>query len=124
MAGLSKQASKVVLVVEDEPIIRMSAVAALEDAGFEVIEAGSADEAIVILEARTDIRIVFTDVMMPGSMDGVKLAGAIRGRWPPIELIITSAWPAPGPSDMPARGIFLGKPYDLAHLVTAAQSFG
>jgi CheY-like chemotaxis protein len=124
MTALARQASKVVLVVEDEPLIRMIAVAALGDAGFEVVEAGSADEAIVILESRSDIRVVFTDIMMPGSMDGVKLAAAIRGRWPPIELIITSARPMRVPSDLPARGIFLQKPYALAGLVTAAQSFG
>jgi len=120
----AKRASKIVLVVEDEPLVRLVAVEGLEDAGFEVVEAESADEAIAILEARTDIRIVFTDIMTPGSMDGMKLAAAIRGRWPPIELVVTSAFPGPARSQMPTRGIFLPKPYELPALVKAVQSFG
>ena len=121
---VAQRASKVVLVVEDEPAIRMNAVAALEDAGFEVVEAKDADDAIVILEARKDIRVVFTDVLMPGSMDGVKLAAAIRGRWPPIELIITSAFLPTAATAIPARGVFLQKPYELEALVKAVRSFG
>jgi two-component system, response regulator PdtaR len=73
-----------VLIVEDEPLVRLGAVQTIEDAGFEVIEAANADEAIEILEKRSDIRVVFTDVHMPGSMDGLKLAHAVRNRWPPI----------------------------------------
>ena len=69
-----------VLVVEDEFLVRMNAVFLLEEAGFDVLEAGSADEAIALLEARKDIRIVFTDINMPGSMDGLRLAQAIRDR--------------------------------------------
>jgi CheY-like chemotaxis protein len=69
----------IVLIVEDDFLIRMNAAGMIEDAGFEVVEAASADEAIVILEARLDIRVVFTDIQMPGSMDGVKLARFVRG---------------------------------------------
>jgi CheY-like chemotaxis protein len=72
-----------VLIVEDEPLIRIGAVKTIEDAGFEVIEAASADEAIRILECRGDIRVVFTDIDMAGSMDGLKLAHAVCNRWPP-----------------------------------------
>jgi CheY-like chemotaxis protein len=79
-----------VLIVEDEPLVRMGAVNLIEDAGFEVIEAASADEAIRILECRSDVRVVFTDIHMPGSMDGLKLAHAVRNRWPPIKIILTS----------------------------------
>ena len=79
-----------VLVVEDEIFCRFHAVDLVEAAGYRAIEASNADEAIAILEARKDIRIVFTDIDMPGSMDGLKLARAIRDRWPPIELILTS----------------------------------
>ena len=79
-----------VLVVEDESLVRLGAVTIIEDAGFEVIEAASADEAIGILECRSDIRVVFTDIHMPGSMDGLKLAQAVRDRWPPIKIIVTS----------------------------------
>jgi CheY-like chemotaxis protein len=80
----------VVLVVEDDFLIRMNAAGMIEDAGFDAVEAANADEAIVILEARLDIRVVFTDIQMPGSMDGLKLAAAIRGRWPPIKIVATS----------------------------------
>jgi CheY-like chemotaxis protein len=84
------RARPVVVVVEDEPLVRMHAAAMIESAGFDTVEAGNADEAIAILEARKDIRIVFTDVEMPGSMDGLRLARAIRDRWPPVELVLTS----------------------------------
>ncbi len=80
----------VVLVVEDETLIRIAAVEAVEEAGFEVIEAQNADEAIAILEQRTDIHLVFTDIQMPGSMDGLKLAHCVRDRWPPVKIIATS----------------------------------
>jgi CheY-like chemotaxis protein len=80
----------VILVVEDEILVRLTAVAIAEDAGFEVLSATTADEALSILEARTDVRLVFTDVQMPGSMDGLRLAHAVRDRWPPVELIVTS----------------------------------
>jgi len=109
----------VVLVVEDEAIIRMSAVQIVEDAGFLAAEASNADEAIKILESRTDIRAVFTDINMSGSMDGWKLAHAIRGRWPPIHLIVTSGLYTPKDGQMPAKGLFLRKPYS-AEEVTAA----
>src|ERR1700730_3227845 len=79
-----------VLIVEDEPLVRIGAVHIIEDAGFEVIEAASADEAIRILESRSDIRVVFTDVHMPGTMDGLKLAHAVRNRLPPTKKIVTS----------------------------------
>jgi CheY-like chemotaxis protein len=108
----------VVLVVEDEALIRISALQIIEDAGFAVAEASNADEAIRILQNRTDIRAVFTDIRMPGSMDGWKLARAIRGRWPPIHLILASAL-IPDLSELPANGVFIRKPYS-AEQVTAA----
>ena len=76
--------SAAVLIVEDEPLIRMGAVCQIEDAGFEVYEAASADAAIALLELHKEIRLIFTDVDMPGSMDGLKLAHYVRGRWPPV----------------------------------------
>src|SRR5277367_2584044 len=87
---MEKQKRLVVLVVEDEPLMLMDALDLVTDAGFEAIGAKNADEAIRILENRNDIRVVFTDVNMPGSMDGIKLAHAVRNRWPPIEIIVTS----------------------------------
>jgi two-component system, response regulator PdtaR len=111
-----------VLVVEDEVLVRLHAVSLLEDAGFSTLQAGSADEAIALLEARKDIRIVFTDINLPGSMDGLRLAHAIRHRWPPIELVLTSGQAKVSDEDLPARSLFLGKPYDRAELVPMMQS--
>ena len=104
-------ARKVVLVVEDEPILRMMAVDLVEDAGFEAVAACNADEAIEILERRADIRIMFTDIDMPGGMDGMRLAAAVRDRWPPIEIIVTSGNMAAGDVRLPERGVFFRKPY-------------
>src|ERR1700742_2781082 len=101
----------VVLIVEDQILLRMNAIDMIEEAGFEVVEAGNADEAILILESRTDIRVVFTDIQMPGSMDGLKLAAAVRGRWPPIKIIATSGHYVMRDVDLPADGVFLPKPY-------------
>jgi CheY-like chemotaxis protein len=80
----------VVLVIEDDFLVRMNAAQAIEEAGFEAIESANADQAIAILEARPDIIIVFADIQMPGDMDGLKLAAAIRDRWPPIKIVATS----------------------------------
>jgi CheY-like chemotaxis protein len=111
----------VLLVVEDEAITRLGLVDALEDAGFELLEASNADEAIAILETRNDIRIVLTDIEMPGSMNGLKLAAAIRGRWPPIELILLSG--AVTPKELPERAVFFPKPFRIANLIGAVRSF-
>lgn len=99
------------LIVEDEVLLRMNAVDMVHAAGFEAIEAGTADEAIEILEARPDISVVFTDIQIPGSMDGLKLARAIRGRWPPIKIIATSGRLNVRDVDLPEGGRFLPKPY-------------
>lgn len=101
----------VVLVVEDEALLRLHAIDVIEDAGFEALEARNADQAIAILESRNDIRIVFTDIDMPGSMDGLRLAAAVRNRWPPVEIIVTSGHSAPGDDELPDRGLFFPKPY-------------
>jgi CheY-like chemotaxis protein len=81
-------------------------------AGFEAIEAANADEAIEILENRRDITVVFTDIQMPGSMDGLKLARAVRGRWPPIKIVATSGHVDVAETDLPDGGRFLRKPYN------------
>jgi CheY-like chemotaxis protein len=114
-----------VLVVEDEVLIRMSAVQMMEDAGFAAVQACNADEAIQILESRSDIRAVFTDINMSGSMDGWKLAHAVRGRWPPIHLIVTSGLHIPEDGQLPAKGVFVRKPYSAEHITAALrQVFG
>lgn len=114
--------SAVVLVVEDEAFVRLDAIDTLTRAGFHVIDAANADEAILILETRHDIRVVVTDIQMPGSMDGLKLAATIRDRWPPIALIVTSGRISVRPQDLPERGRFLPKPYSGTGLVEAIQA--
>ena len=109
--GLTEQKRPVVLIVEDDFLLRMDAADMIKAAGFEVIEAGNADQAIEVLEARPDITVVFTDIQMPGSMDGLKLARAVRGRWPPIKIIATSGQFDVGTEDLPEGGRFLPKPY-------------
>jgi DNA-binding NtrC family response regulator len=108
---LSYSKAPVVLIVEDEFLIRMNAADAIRDAGFKVVEARNADEAITILESRTDIRAVFTDIQMPGSMDGLKLAHAVRRRWPPVDVIVTSACQTIRQADLPVGVTFFLKPY-------------
>jgi CheY-like chemotaxis protein len=110
-----------VLVVEDEMLLRMTAVDMIESSGFEVLAAGTADEAIRILETRNDIRIVFTDIQMPGSMDGLKLARAVRGRWPPIKIVATSGQVQVTEDDLPEGGRFLPKPYSSSQLARTLQ---
>jgi two-component system, response regulator PdtaR len=106
----------VVLIVEDEFLVRMGTRAALEMAGFDVVEAGDADEAIAILAARNDVRLIFTDVHMPGSMDGLKLAHFVRDRWPPVKIVATSGRVRVAESDLPEGGCFLPKPYSAAEI--------
>jgi CheY-like chemotaxis protein len=119
---MDTSASAVILVVEDEPFVRLDAIDMLTSAGYRVIDAANADEAIAILEARRDIRVVVTDIQMPGSMDGLKLAATIRNRWPPIALIVTSGRVLIQPEDLPERGRFLAKPYSGPRLVEAIQA--
>ncbi|HEY6519449.1 MAG TPA: response regulator [Roseiarcus sp.] len=111
---------RLVLVVEDEPMMLMDALDLVTDAGYEAVGAKNADEAIHILESRDDIRVVFTDVNMPGSMDGIKLAHAVRNRWPPIEIIVTSGLELEDVQGLlPERGVFFPKPYTPAQVASA-----
>jgi CheY-like chemotaxis protein len=115
--GLSVSKRPVVLVVEDEVLLRMNAADMVSAAGFDVVEAENADEAIAILDARRDITVVFTDIQMPGSMDGLKLARAVRGRWPPIKIIATSGRVDVQTADLPEGGRFLQKPYGAGQII-------
>ena len=114
---------RVVLIVEDEPLLLLTASDMVEDAGYEPLIARNADEAIIVLERRKDIAVIFTDIDMPGSMDGMKLASAVRNRWPPIEIIITSGHRIVACNDMPERGIFLRKPYSSERIATTLNGF-
>ncbi|WP_271899317.1 response regulator [Candidatus Phyllobacterium onerii] len=119
-----KKNSITILVVEDEVIVRMDIAHALEAAGFSVLEAGDADEAIAILSERDDIRVLFTDIDMPGSMDGLKLAAAVRDRWPPIKIIVTSGHRYMSDDTLPVEGRFFGKPYHHKHIIEAVREMG
>ena len=111
----------VVLIVEDDLLIRLDAAQIIAGAEFDVIEASSADEAISILEARSDIAVLFTDIQMPGSMDGLKLAAAVKGRWPPIKIVATSGLVNVRLEDLPEGGRFIPKPYNPIQLTATLQ---
>src|SRR4030088_1415997 len=110
-----------VLVVEDEMMLRMRAVDIVEDAGFTPIEAVNADEALAILESRSDIELLFTDIQMPGSMDGLKLAHAVHERWPSIKIILVSGQLTPTEADKPTNSRFFGKPLEVKQMIAELQ---
>jgi two-component system, response regulator PdtaR len=121
MGQTVRDSRSVVLVVEDQALVRMNPVDMVEDAGFKAIAASNADEAISILENRNDMRAVFTDVQMPGSMDGLRWAHVVRKRWPPVALVVTSGHHHLQSDDLPAGGRFLRKPYERADLSEALR---
>jgi CheY-like chemotaxis protein len=100
-----------VLVVEDEHLIKMDTATSLEAAGFTVYAADNAADAIGCLELHKEIRLIFTDIDMPGSMDGLALAHYVRGRWPPVKIIVTSGYVKVRRDDLPVGAIFVEKPY-------------
>ncbi len=114
---------RVVLVVEDEPLLLLMAGGIVEDAGLEPLYAGNADEAVRILEGRADIAIVFTDVNMPGSMDGMALVAVVHGRWPAIKTIIVSGIGHAGVSEQRDQSRFFRKPYDGERVTEALIEF-
>lgn len=107
----------VVLVVDDEALLRLHAVDLLEQAGFDVIEAENAEAAIRVLEDRGDVRVLFTDIQMPGRLDGMELARQVHARWPHVVLLVTSGRLSPRDEDIPDEGAFLSKPYGPELLV-------
>ena len=111
-----------VLVVEDEPITRMDVVDQLEEGGFQVFQAPDADRAIKILESNPAIRVLFTDVDMPGSMDGLKLAAAVRDRWPPIRIVVASGLRKINMDALPDNSRFFSKPYNVNEIAATMRS--
>jgi CheY-like chemotaxis protein len=100
------------LVVDDDPMILMDACQILEDAGFRCHEAGTGDEAIQVIEqAAESVTLLFTDVEMPGGINGFQLASIVAERWPEIEIVVASGRMKPGPGDMPEKATFIGKPF-------------
>jgi two-component sensor histidine kinase/ActR/RegA family two-component response regulator len=110
-----------VLVVEDEMVLRMRAVDLVEDAGFTAVQAVNADEALSILESRSDISLLFSDIQMPGSMDGLKLAHAVHDRWPSIKIILVSGQVKLADSDKPTDSRFFGKPLEVNQMIAELQ---
>src|SRR5258708_19567932 len=117
MAPGQSAALRAILVVEDEMLLRMRAVDMVEDAGFTAVEAINADEALAILESRSDIELLFTDIQMPGSMDGLKLAHAVHERWPSIKIILVSGKLTPTDAEKPAQSRFFGKPLEVKQMI-------
>jgi CheY-like chemotaxis protein len=113
--------SHCVLVVEDEALVNIFTSSELRAAGYEVLSAYNGDEAIRILEERNDIDVVFTDINMPGSMDGLKLAAAVKIRWPPIRILVTTGKAAPALEWMPAGSAIILKPYGIPDVLKAIQ---
>ena len=122
MSGTSHKAPLIVLIVEDDSLQRMLAVAVVEDAGFVALEASDADEAVALLESRTDIALLFTGINMPGSMDGLTLAHAVRDRWPRIRILVVSGQIWRQQSDLPPNSRFLPKPYGIEAMVADLHS--
>ncbi len=111
-----------VLVVEDEMLLRMRAVDIVEDAGFSALEAVNAADALTLLESRSDIELLFTDIQMPGSMNGLKLAHAVHVRWPAIKIILVSGQVTPNEEDRPAESRFFGKPLEVQQMIAELQA--
>jgi CheY-like chemotaxis protein len=111
----------VVLVVEDEPLIRIDLADYLASSGFDVLEAAHADEALNLLERRDDIRVLVTDVDMPGSMDGLMLAHMVADRWPPVRIVVVSGHLRVGVIDIPEGSLFFSKPYHQPDLVASMR---
>jgi two-component sensor histidine kinase/CheY-like chemotaxis protein len=110
-----------VLVVEDEMMLRMRAVDIVEDAGFMPVEAVNADDAFAILESRSDIDLLFTDIQMPGTMDGLKLAHAVHARWPSIKIVLVSGQVSPTETERPVNSRFYGKPLEVKKMIAELQ---
>ena len=113
----------VVLIVEDEVLLRWATVSVIDETGFSAFEAGSAVEAISILERQSEVWAVVTDVQMPGSIDGLKLAHLISIRWPKVKIIVTSGQLRLREDDLPAGGRYLHKPYELSQLIGILQGW-
>jgi two-component system, response regulator PdtaR len=122
MTGKPTDLLPVILIVDDEPILRMLAVEVAEEAGFEVLEAADADEAVALWETHPDVALLFTDINMPGSMDGLKLALAVRDRWPSIKILVVSGRVQPQQSDLPSNSCFLEKPYRAEAMIAELRS--
>jgi CheY-like chemotaxis protein len=110
-----------VLIVEDEALVRLVAVSMLQDAGFDTLEADTAEDALHLLEEHDEVRVLFSDVQLPGRMDGLGLARTVHDRWPGIGLVLTSGGLNIRKEQIPDDGKFLPKPYDGDEMVEAVR---
>jgi CheY-like chemotaxis protein len=122
MDAMSDQPAPVILIVEDDPFLRLVMVELVNEAGFETLEAPDADQAIVLLESGSKITVLFTDISMPGSMDGLKLARVVSNRWPVIGILVASGHAQLQQGDLPPNGRFLRKPYPVAAMLADLHS--
>ncbi len=113
---MDKDRKCTILVVEDELLVRFVSSDALSEAGYEVIEAKDADEALRLMEEAGTVHLVFTDIRMPGSMNGVELARMVHERWPHVRLLLTSGDTWPPKDHIPDDGRFIAKPYRIETL--------
>lgn len=124
---MSEDIAKTVLIVDDEDLVRMVGADILADGGYSVVEAANAAEALQHLEGGAEVRVLFTDVNMPGTPDGLGLAQVVHARWPHVKILVASGHVRPGEGDLPDRGLFLSKPYraeDLLELVNGLAADG
>jgi two-component system, response regulator PdtaR len=117
MDGDELNSTAAILVVEDESLIRFWVAELLEENGFSVLMAADADTALILLESRPDVDLLFTDVQMPGSLNGMELARVVHARWPNILLMLTSGRERPTRTEMPEDGRFVAKPYSAQELI-------
>jgi two-component system, response regulator PdtaR len=115
---MGEAAHPLALVVDDEELLRLFAAGLLEEHGFEVLEAETATAALKVLESHQDVRLLFTDIQMPGALNGMDLAREVHARWPGVLLVITSGHRKPSRAEIPDDGRFIGKPYGAADLFT------
>jgi len=113
--------SATILIVENEGLVRRELAYGFREMGLLVLEAQDADEAIALLDGHPEVRLMVTDVRMPGSMDGIRLAHHVRNRWPPVKIIVASGWLETQPYELPARSVFVAKPFEQETLLLAAM---
>lgn len=122
MNNLHRVTTGDILVVEDEALVRMVSVEVFWEGGFNVYEAGTADQAIAILEQHPSIQVMFSDINMPGSMDGIELAHYVRERWPPVLLLVASGEQILEENQLPYGTKFFRKPYQADKVVATIKS--
>lgn len=119
---MTRASRPAVLIVEDEPLIRTDAVEMIAEAGFRTYAAGCSEEALALLERHDDVAFLFTDIEMPGTMDGLKLAALVRRRWPAVRILIASGAFEAKQADMPDHALFYAKPYAIGRITDALHA--